>query len=162
MEKSPLSILCQQNGGCMGCCGHDYPSTEKIKQAITLNTYEFHQAHPQTETEFLTFRNRAKLYDLRFGVCRNLILLSSGQVGCPLHPSLHHDKDLREGHCDINYLCQTAKIFAQWPAEKQHAFLNYIKNQHLDNIQYSLQIDHNSLLDEFEKIIAKNNLTPEV
>ncbi|MBI2662030.1 hypothetical protein HYX11_01060 [Candidatus Woesearchaeota archaeon] len=155
MEKLPLTILCQQNGGCMGCCGHDYPSAEKINEAITLNTNEFHRANPQTKQEFLAFRNRTELYNLRFGVCRNLILLPSGRLGCPLHPFLHNGKDLREGHCDINYLCKTAKKFSVWKPEKQHAFLNFIKSKNLNNIEYSLQIDNDSLMNEFEIIFIE-------
>jgi len=155
LSKLPVSILCQQNGGCMGCCGHDYPSAEKIAEAIEINNQEFHQADLKTDEDFLKFRDRNKLYDLRFGVCKNLITLKSGCFGCPLHPSLHNGKDLREGHCDINYLCQTAKTFDKWPAEKQHAFLNFIKNKHLNPIQYSLQIDNDSLLNEFEKVMNK-------
>lgn len=156
MEKLSLSILCQQNGGCMGCCGHDYPSAQKIKEAIEINTQEFHQANPKTDEELLKFRNRCELYNLRFGVCRNLIILPTGQIGCPLHPFLHNGKDLREGHCDINYLCITAKIFTTWSAEKQQAFLNFINNKHLNNIEYSLQIDNETLLKEFSKLTEKN------
>ena len=33
-----ISPLCQLNGGCMGCCGHDFISKKKIKEVIDKNT----------------------------------------------------------------------------------------------------------------------------
>ena len=47
--------------------------------------------------------------DLRNGVCRNLIE-GNGMLFCPLHPK-RVGKDLRTGHCDINYFCRTAKEY---------------------------------------------------
>ncbi|MBI2102315.1 hypothetical protein HYT55_00615 [Candidatus Woesearchaeota archaeon] len=143
-----LSPLCQLSGGCMGCCGHDYPSAEKIRDAIRENTTEFKAANPQTEQEFLQFRDRRSPMDLRFGVCRNLIL-ESGCNFCPLHPARHQGKDLRINHCDINYLCKTAKIFETWSDEKQQRFVLFIESKKLDNITYSLKMDKSLLLNEF-------------
>ena len=34
-------ILCQFNGGCMGCCGYRIKNVELVKKAITENTLEF-------------------------------------------------------------------------------------------------------------------------
>lgn len=164
-----FTILCQQNGGCMGCCGHDFPEKEKINEAIHQNTLEFQQANPNTTAEYIQFRDRASIFDLRFGVCRNLIKLDNTssnsasnltsspiqnptlnpQLGCPLHPARHNNIDLREGHCDIHYLCDTAKSFATWSREKQEKFLEFIASKKLDNITYSIEMDTGKLLTEF-------------
>ncbi len=166
-----FTILCQQNGGCMGCCGHDFPEKEKINEAIHLNTLEFKESNPKTTPQFIQFRDRASIFDLRFGVCRNLIKLdntqtntfsnpqsdsSSPKLGCPLHPARHNNIDLREGHCDIHYLCDTAKSFATWNLKKQEEFLSYITAKKLDNITYSIVMDNGELLTEFKSSI--NNI----
>ncbi len=144
-----LTILCQLNNGCMGCCGHDFGSKEKIDEAIRLNTIEFKNINPQVKAQFIKFRERAHPADLRHGVCRNLIGHGS-QIFCPLHPTLHQE-DLRKNHCDIDYLCKTAKEFAQWNQEKQERFILFVKEKNIDNLEYSIRMDDNSLLKEFEK-----------
>lgn len=154
MKKSKqirFTQLCQLNGGCMGCCGHDFISKEKIKLAIKKNTLEFEHAHPQTEIELLNFRDREHCMNLRSGVCRNLIE-KDNQIFCPLHPDKNKGKDLRIGHCDINHLCKTAQEFESWEEKKQEQFLTFIKNKTLDNIDYSMAMDKNLLLKEFEQL----------
>jgi len=143
-----FSPLCQLNGGCMGCCGHDFESKEKIKQAVFKNNLEFKHANPKTEEEFVQFRDRRPNMDLRNGVCRNLIE-EKGCFLCPLHPARHQGKDLRIGHCDTNYLCNAAKAFETWDEEKKKKFLDFISCKKLDNVSYSILMDNNSLLQEF-------------
>lgn len=142
-----FSTLCQLNGGCMSCCGHDFISKEKIKEAINQNSKEFESSNPKTEKEFLKFRDRRPTNDLRNGVCRNLIEQNSSFF-CPLHPA-RLEKDLRLGHCDINYLCKTAKEFERWSDDKKLTFIYFIESKNLDNLDYSLRIDNGSLLKEF-------------
>jgi len=149
------SILCQLNGGCMGCCGHDFVSKDKIKQAIQKNTFEFKNAHPRTEQEFLAFRDRRPAMDLRNGVCRNLIE-EAGCFFCPLHQARHNGKDLRENHCDTTYLCKTTKEFARWNDEKKKAFVSFIEQKKLDNITYSMKMDKGELLKEFQEQLPQN------
>ena len=146
-----LSILCQINGGCMGCCGHDFLSKEKIKEAVRKNVLEFEEYNPKVKAQFMKFRDRARPSDLRDGVCRNLIE-KRGQFFCPLHPSLHKE-DLREGHCDTEHLCRTAREFAKWGKRKQDQFIDFVESKHLDNIEYSMMMDNGKLLEEF---IANN------
>jgi len=145
---STSSPLCQLNGGCMGCCGHDFGTKEQIKEAIQENTTEFQKAKPQTEQQFMTFRYRAHPFDLRYGVCRNLIE-EKGCHLCPLHPTRHQGKDLRINHCDVNYLCKTATLFAGWSKQQQEAFINFIELKNIDNLTYSIAMDSNQLLNEF-------------
>ncbi len=153
-----LSPLCQLNGGCMGCCGHDFGTKEQIKEAIRENTTEFLASNPKTEQQFLAFRDRAHPFDLRYGVCRNLIE-EKGCNLCPLHPTRHRGKDLRINHCDVNYLCKTATLFAMWNKQRQAEFIQFIENKKLDNLTYSIVMDNNSLLGEFveheKKVIVK-------
>ncbi|MEK6863077.1 MAG: hypothetical protein AABW53_00045 [Nanoarchaeota archaeon] len=146
---SASSILCQMNGGCMGCCGHDFESKEKIKEAIFKNTLEFKHAAPQTEKEFQAFRERFPSMDLRHGVCRNLIE-ENGRFLCPLHPA-RHGKDLRAGHCEIDYLCKTAKEFENWDEDKKKKFIRFVEEKKLDHVDYSVLMDNDSLLEEFDK-----------
>ena len=143
-----LSLLCQVNGGCMGCCGHDFKSKEKIKEAIRKNTLEFSKADPKVKAQYMKFRDRARPSDLRDGVCRNLIEKKK-QLFCPLHPSLHKE-DLRLGHCDTGHLCKTAREFAQWGKRKQERFLDFVESKGLDSLEYSILMDNGSLLKEFQ------------
>ncbi|MBT4539228.1 hypothetical protein HOI26_03460 [Candidatus Woesearchaeota archaeon] len=143
-----FSVLCQLQGGCMGCCGNNFGTVKQIKEAIWKNTAEFTSLEPVSDAEFKRFRDRCYISDLRHGVCRNLI--DDGKLGCPLHPSNHDGQDLRENHCDISYLCKTAKEFALWGKVKQDKFIVFISKKKLDNINYSLQMDKSSLLEEFE------------
>ncbi len=145
---STSSKLCQLNGGCMGCCGHDYLSKKMIQEAIRLNTVEFKDVDPSKEISLVAFRERREAYDLRNGVCRNLIEKDS-QLLCPLHPSLNNGKDLRVGHCDLNYMCPTAKLFETWKPEKQDKFIKFIESKKLDHLSYSMRMVDERLLNEF-------------
>jgi len=133
----------------MGCCGHDFISKDKIEEAVHKNTQEFQTSNPQTESDFLIFRDRRPAMDLRNGVCRNLIEVQ-GRLLCPLHPTRHKGKDLREGHCEVDYFCKTAKLFPKWDKEKQDRFIAFIEAKKLDNITYSMKMDKGELLKEFE------------
>lgn len=143
-----LSILCQLKDGCMGCCGHDFLSKEKIKEAVRENTEEYEAVGPKREGEFLAFRDRIFPDDLLNGVCRNLVE-EKGKLICPLHPLRHNGKDLRKGHCDINYLCKAAKEFAGWDKRKRERFLQFLRDKKVDSIDYSLKMENNSWLEEF-------------
>jgi hypothetical protein len=143
-----ISPLCQLNGGCMGCCGHDFEK-DKIVESVRVNTAEFNQATPVSKEEYLQFRDRFPSTMLRAGVCRNLIE-EKGCFVCPLHPA-RHKEDLRVGHCEINYLCHTAKEFATWHKKKQEKFMQFIEKKGLNNVEYSMQMDKGTLLRDFEK-----------
>ncbi len=132
----------------MGCCGHDFESNAKIREAVFKNNLEFKDAEPKTEKEFIAFRDRRPNRDLRNGVCRNLIQ-EEGCFLCPLHPARHQGKDLRIGHCDTDYLCLSAKNFEKWGEDKKRRFLSFIHDQKLDNVDYSIKMDNDSLLEAF-------------
>src|SRR3989338_8835000 len=134
------TFLCQQNGGCFGCCGRNLGTTSELKLAIAQNTKEFNAANPQTTEQLLEFRERYHSYNLLHGLCRNLIE-KEGQAICPLHPMLNSGKDLREGHCDAAYFCATARLFSSWKEEKQTKFLDFITNKKLDRFDFSKQME---------------------
>ena len=158
-KKFTASDLCQLNSGCMGCCGHSFENKDSIKAAIKKNTLEFESLAPKERSEFIAFRDRNYSYNLRSGVCRNLIS-SKCQIYCPLHPLRHEDKeeDMRLGHCDIHHLCKTAKKFKNWSDQLKEKFILFIKSKKLDNISYSLKMDDGSLLREF---LVENGLNLE-
>ena len=145
------SPLCQLNGGCMGCCGHTFPSEKRVKGAIESNTREYLKMAPSNKGELMNFRERRYATDLRDGVCRNLID-TKGSFHCPLHPSLNKDEDLRIGHCDVNFLCKTARAFEDWDAKKKKKFLKFVEEKEISNVAYSLAMDSHSLFDAFEKL----------
>ena len=138
----------------MGCCGHDFEPKEKIKEAIFKNTLEFKNADPQAEKQFLQFRDRKPSMDLRNGVCQNLVE-ERGCFLCPLHPARHQEKDLRIGHCDTEYFCKTATLFEKSSEEKKKKFARFIEMKKLDKLDYSIQMDNNSLLEEFNAAARK-------
>lgn len=127
----------------MGCCGHDFGSIKEIKEVILRNTAEFKKIN-----NLRKFRDRADKWDLKSGVCRNVIKMN-GQVYCPLHPARNQGRDLRSGHCDINFLCKTAEKFNRFNKEKQKEFLGFVKGKKLDTIDYGIKIDDGSLMKEF-------------
>ncbi len=163
IDKKPYapSILCQQSGGCMGCCGNSFESKKLVELAIKKNTVEFKASNPKTFEEYDLFRDRAYSADLRNGVCRNLISIkieaNGQQLLCPLHPTRHSGVDLRKDHCNIHYLCKTAKEFKEWDKEMQKMFLEFINKKNVDNIDYSLLMAKNILLHEFKESFLKNN-----
>ena len=145
-----LTPLCQLNGGCMGCCGHDFLSKKFVIQAIEENTKQFKLLLAEDEPSLIYFRDRFHPSNLRFGVCRNLIN-EKGTLLCPLHPARNSGKDLRINHCDVNHLCKTAKVFATWSEDKQNKFIEFIKIKKLSNIEYSMSMDKSTLLKEFKE-----------
>ncbi|RAP32549.1 hypothetical protein DID75_04825 [Candidatus Marinamargulisbacteria bacterium SCGC AG-410-N11] len=136
----------------MGCCGHDFTSEESISLAIKSNTKDFNKLKPKTKQDYLKFRDRFPKQNLQYGVCRNLIYQNRSRhycIGCPLHPTHHHDEDLRIGHCDHLFLCPSAKAFNQWQPVTQQAFLDFVKKKELSNIQYSIEIASGNLVNNF-------------
>jgi len=132
----------------MGCCGHDFGSVAEMKEAIKKNTSEYLKINVGKEEDMVKFRDRAYTMDLRKGVCRNLIE-KDGKIFCPLHPTLNDGKELRLGHCDIDYLCKTAREFEDWSEEKKQRFLKFVAGKKLDKIKYSILMDDGGLLEEF-------------
>lgn len=120
---------------CFGCCGHNFGSNQEIILAIKKNGFDF-----EDKVSLLDFMNRDNtLRDC--GVCKNLIRLSDGTIGCPGHPKQTPDGvELRK--CDILFECKKSYLFRnEWDENKRHKFLNYI--QSLDSVNYSIFMSKN-------------------
>ena len=141
-----MENLCQLEGmSCFGCCGNSYKSVKEIKEDIKQNTAEFKEC-----VSLEDFRDRSGKWDLReSGVCRNVIE-NEGKIFCPLHPKCC-GTELREDHCEPEYLCKTFKAFQNWKDKKKQEFITFIKSKKLDSYRYSILMDANKLLDEFNE-----------
>ena len=88
------------------------------------------------------------------GICANLIF-KDGKFFCPGHPALHSGKDYREVDKDCERDehdgCKTFILFQKWDKEMQNKFIDFIKSKNLDSYTYSIKMDNDSLLKEFEK-----------
>ncbi len=137
---------------CMGCCGNTFGSAEELADAIWRNTLEFRES-----TDKITFKDRAEKDTLRScGVCKNLIFSDDKmtKVKCPLHPVFNSPEekgDLREGHCDTVHLCRAAFLYNVWDEKKKKKFVAFLLGKKLDWYTFSMGMDSNSLLEEFEK-----------
>lgn len=133
----------------MGCCGREM-AAEKIIPAVEENTREFSEGKLVTEQDFLQFRDRKPAWDLREGVCRNLIQ-EKGCFVCPLYPTRHQGKDLRRGHCDADFMCGTAKEFNRWDPLRKGEFLTFIELKRWSNVEYSLKMIKGEGMKEFKE-----------
>ena len=140
--------MVDDNHFCFGCCGHDYTTKESIMWGIKKNTLEMQDFKDKIE-----FANRAKLLRCS-GICKNLTVLPDGRVGCPLHPVWNEGNDLRLKHkdCNTKYLCKVFfKYVNDWDDAKRQRFLDFVDSLKLDWFDYSIKMDDDSLLKEFEK-----------
>lgn len=141
-----VSNVCQiDNLTCFGCCGHHYTTEEDIREAIHKNTKEFEE-WKGTITEFVT---RSK-FIRNCGVCFGVIE-QDGKVFCPAHPNLNNGIDLRANECDTSYLCKAAFAFKNWDKETQNKFKTFIKSKNLDWYSFSIGMDNDTLLKEFQE-----------
>lgn len=131
---------------CFGCCGNNYANKKKLMADIKKNTLEFENR--KTMTGFMT---RTK--DLRpSGICASLIH-KNDKFYCPGHISIHGKRDYRnlDSDCDKDFVCRTFGLFQEWDKDKQKRFIDFIKSKKVDSFTYSIKMDNNSLLNEFEK-----------
>ena len=144
-----MKLLCQLKElrlSCFGCCGNDYENKRKLMRDIRKNTLQF-----ENSKSIKQFMSRTK--NLRSsGVCANIIY-KDGKFYCPGHIAIHKSKDYRDldPDCEKEHLCKTCYLFNTWGKEKQEQFLDFIKSKKLDSYTYSIRMDNNSLLKEFEK-----------
>ena len=120
--------LCRINGlSCFGCCGHKFAAKEEIVESLRKNNIEY--KHKKSLTQFMQDNSLRET-----GVCRKVVTLKDGTLGCPGHPKQAR-KELRK--CDILYECKINFLFNnEWNKEQQQRFLEYIKT--MDDIEYSL------------------------
>lgn len=145
-----MTNLCQYKGlSCFGCCGHTWSSRKEVYAQISKNTmlYSF-----STLDEFRA-RGEDKLSCS--GGCKSLIK-KNGMIVCALHPLQNDGKDYRDKHCNKNYLCKTFKSFLEWDEGKRKRFLALIESKKLDHYSYSMGMDSDKFLKEFEKMESKS------
>ncbi|MAE42455.1 hypothetical protein CMO93_01680 [Candidatus Woesearchaeota archaeon] len=144
-----MMILCQPNElklSCFGCCGNSYTNKKKIIRDIRKNTLEF-----ENKKSLKSFMTRTT--ELRSsGICANLILKDE-KFFCPGHPQLNKNIDYRnlDPDCHKEHICKTYSLFQTWNKEKQKQFLNFLKSKKLNSYAYSIRLDNNYLLEEFER-----------
>ncbi|MCH8328791.1 MAG: hypothetical protein IIB81_00170 [Nanoarchaeota archaeon] len=146
-----MVVLCQIEElglSCFGCCGNDYDHKKKLVRDIRKNTLQFNNS--KSIRSFMT-----RTTELRSsGICANVVF-KDGKFFCPGHPALHHGKDRRslDPDCerDKDDGCKAYILFQKWNKEKQKQFLDFIKSKRLDSYTYSIKMDNDSLLKEFEK-----------
>ncbi|NHI91779.1 MAG: hypothetical protein EAX96_04690 [Candidatus Lokiarchaeota archaeon] len=144
-------ILCQFEGGCMGCCKHRYKNRNKILEALEKNTFDL-----KISKTIEQFRDRAPRFQLRFGICMNAVMINE-HVFCPLHAECNQGIDYREGYCSLDYFCGTAREFLNWNNQDRQKFLDFIKFKKLNPIEYSIKMYNGILLREFKKTLKKIN-----
>ncbi len=128
--------LCRIEGkSCFGCCGHHFGTRNEILESIRKNDISF--AHKKTLRDFM------KENSLRdSGVCRCIVTLKDGTLGCPGHPKQCR-RELRA--CNILYECKTSFLFrTEWSDEEKKRFLSRIKD--MDGIGYSLLMSEDKYL----------------
>jgi len=141
------SDVCQIDGlTCFGCCGNSYTTKEEILETIRKNTGQYDEFVKSGKPlkEWLT-RSR---HTRACGICFNVIE-KKGKVFCPGHPILNDGEDLRDGYCDIHYLCKTAYWFKKWDSNRKLLFIKFIKSKNLTWYSFSRGMDNDSLLQEF-------------
>ena len=144
-----MVVLCQLKElglSCFGCCGNNYSNKKKLMTDIKKNTLEFDNKQSLTK-----FMSRTK--ELRSsGICANLVF-KDGRFLCPGHPALNGNRDYRnlDPDCEKEFVCKTYGLFQEWNKEKQKQFLDFLKSKKIDSFTYSIRMDNNSLLKEFEK-----------
>jgi len=148
MKPYRATELCQLDGrSCFGCCGRKWGTKEEVLVQIGTNTKELAEIKDRMQ-----FRLRADPDDVPHGTCRNLVFDKENEHAlCPLHPAQNNGADLRVGHCDINYLCKTAKQFNKWDREKQDKFIAFLRKYNHDLYDYSMHMDQNIYFKEFKK-----------
>lgn len=172
--KSGVNLCRLPNGLiCVGCCGFDFAkdldNKEEFVKALVKSTGEF-----SCYSDILEFKQRCKHSDLHdCGLCKHLILkdifnseklvddLTSKKhlsITCALHPAENNGEEFRQGECDLNFMCETQKMFLQeWGEWTKDKFLKFVYEKNLDWFTYSKKMHDNSLVKEFfERGIVSN------
>jgi len=137
--------LCQlKHLSCFGCCGHSWTTKREVLIQIKENSdiYKY-----QSREEF---SKRGEKYLSDCGACKSLIE-KDGRVVCGLHPLQNDGKEYRDKICEKDYFCDTFKAFMKWDKKKQDAFVKFVLEKDLSNWEYSIGMDSDKLMKEFEK-----------
>ena len=144
MASVSLNYLCSLGKGCFGCCLKNPKCKADVMNEIKKNTAELKKSKSLKK-----FMKRHKGYVMSSGACQNLVLLKNGKYGCAIYGRLKNE--LPSSFCYSDYLCKTAKAFNKWAPSKRKAFLKFIKNKKLSAYDFSVCMDNNALLKDFNK-----------
>ncbi len=161
--KSNLCQIPELGLSCIGCCGGELAEKERVLEDIKKNTLEL-----STFSNLKDFINRCPPEQLRDSkICRNITFIGFDKksrnvlIGCPAHPDFSGDtSDDRENHCDVVHLCKITQAFNCWDEKKKRAFFSFLEKEvktGLDWYEYSIKMDNDALLIEFENHYAKIN-----
>ena len=160
LDRESFCQLPELGLSCVGCCGGSFKDKEKIISDLKLNTLELAKYKKLRD-----FINRAPSNKLReSGICMNMTFIGCDKkngnalVGCPAHPELNSMDDDREKHCDIQHLCKITQAFDFWDEGKRNAFFEFLQKRvdlGMDWFEYSIKMDNDDLLKEFEANYAK-------
>lgn len=147
---SNVNLCNWEKFSCFGCCGFDFASRGKIENKLK------EQAELWKKLGTKKFSEREISYVEKEGICGHQVLVD-GKVFCATHPAVYKNKgkDYREPRCIKEHLCKTYQEFLNWEEEKQNRFLEFLRKKNLDWYDYSIGMDNNSLIEEFEKINKK-------
>ncbi|MFW6285966.1 MAG: hypothetical protein ACOC16_02235 [Nanoarchaeota archaeon] len=153
---------------CYGCCGRNYTDKKDIIKDIQDNTKDFKKLILHTKFNLYNFRERFSRDSWKVkksGICSNLVKFRNGLYACPLHISINKiipksefrflsKKDLRWGHCDVNFKCITVEIFKKLNNNQKQQYIKWIKNLKIDSHNYSINNIQGKLIKQF---LQKNN-----
>jgi len=171
LSKFPCQIL-ELNLSCFGCCRRDWKSKKLIFEDLNENTKEFNKIKQKSILRLLEFRDRLSENpdDLtNSGLCSNLIQFKNNIIACPLHPQIQklipksiflapHKKDLRVNHCDINYECETFKLWKKLSKTEKEKFIEFIKKEKQDPYSYSIKNVNGVNVKKYLKLSEKNKI----
>ncbi len=175
--RLPNGLICI---GCCGFdFAKDLDNKVSFVEALIKSTKEFETFKDKSVLEF---KNRCKNYDLHdCGLCKHLILKDKTYqneilienfndskiksdliyklnlqkhlfITCPLHPSENNGEEFRQDECDMNFMCETQKMFLrEWGEWTKEKFVNFVLSKNLDWFEYSKKMHDNSLVKEFFK-----------
>ncbi len=144
-EYIPSSVCRIGKISCMGCCGHDFESRKDIEEGIRKNSIRLKNS--KTKEKFM-YKGK---FIRESGICYNVVFFDDETVGCPLHPKQNEGKDFREGYCEIEHLCKAAYMFSKWDEKRKKQFIDFILEKRLDWYEFSVRMDNDSFLKEFEE-----------
>jgi hypothetical protein len=136
--------LPQLHLSCFGCCGYDWATIEPVKKQIVMNTFYYTKLYSSKEA---FADSTIGITDV--GVCKGVVNLEDGSVGCPLHPKQNDGKDLRTGDCLRNYECNALRHYKKWPRDRRLQFLEHVARGNFDTYSYSMANANNTLIISF-------------
>lgn len=160
------------NLSCWGCCGRDFKNQKEIEKDILENTIVFNKINFPMCFNLLNFRDRfsKNSFDLKkSGICSNLVYFKKENIfACPLHKNINkligknvvfnkNKKDLRYGHCDVNYKCITVKIFENFSKKEKKDYILWIKKQNFNHYKYSIGNVNGTIIKKYLNILEKKN-----